>query len=254
MFTNAQFMELEFEEKKEVMEWRAKFHAKKSKATAEVKRIKKNGYNSFHKYNYATESDVKDEIRGILLENKLSFSADLINRKEETVNTKQGTATKTDVVMMFTLTDTETGYFENYVHDGVTIDNSDKGIYKAYSNTIKYFLMDQFLIPTGDDAEKDAPEIAPQQNNNQQQNQNPNQQTNQQPNKTDNNEKPTWRLIMDSEDILAKVSGKEKTEVRQKLKDKFGEIGKYKDLDPTMATNILNVLESWIDYYVNPKG
>lgn len=244
MFTHEQFLALTFEEKKEVLVYRAKFHAKKAKATAEMKRIPKNGWNDNHKYHFARESDVKDMVGQILFENQLSITNDLISRFE----TQNGKGIKTDVKMLFTITDTETGYFENYTHDGVAIDYSDKGVYKAYSNTIKYFLMDEFLIPTGDDVEKESPEAEAPQKNNQQKNQQP------QSNKTGDESKPMWRLIMDSEDILANVSGKEKTEVRQKLKDKFGQIGKYKDLDPAMATNILTVLESWIDYYVNPKG
>jgi hypothetical protein len=255
MFTREQYMELTFDQKKEIMEWRAKFHAKKAKATAEIKRIKKNGYNSFHNYHYATESDVKDEIRAILLENQLSITNDLLNRVETVVNTKNGQATKTDVKMLFVITDTETGYFEEYTHDGVTIDNSDKGIYKAYSNTIKYFLMDTFLIPTGDDAEKDAPELAGQPQGNPGNNQKPQQRQGTARGSQGGgqaNDKPTWRKIMDAEDKLVQVAGTDKTQVRAELKGKFGALPKYKELDEAVATKVLAQLEAWIERYTHP--
>jgi hypothetical protein len=255
MFTREQFLELTFEQKKEILDLRAKFHAKKAKATAEIKRIKKNGYNSFHNYAYATESDVKDEIRAILLENNLSITNDLVNRVETTVNTKNGQATKTDVKMLFAITDTETGYFEEYTHDGVTIDNSDKGIYKAYSNTIKYFLMDTFLIPTGDDAEKDAPELAGQPQGNPNKNNGGSNRGGQAgPQNGQASGKPTWRKIMDAEDELVRVAGTVKTEIRNQIKDRFGNVPKYKDLDEQKAEAILKKLNEWIESYKNPQG
>lgn len=264
MFTYEQFQELDLKEKKEVMGWRAKFHTKKSKATAEMKRIPKNGWNDFHKYHFARESDVKDMIREILHDNQLSITNDLVNRVETEVKTSRGTATKTDVKMLFTITDAETGYFENYFHDGVTIDNSDKGIYKAYSNTIKYFLMDQFLIPTGDDVEKESPELdskpdqqskpQPQNNNQKQQSNNQNQQNNQQPQNSQPQALPLWKKIMNLEDKLVTASGKDKSEVRGLMKKQFGEIGIYKNLDDGKAGVIVNQLVAWIEYYSNPQG
>jgi hypothetical protein len=253
MFTREQFMELSFDQKKEIMDFRAKFHAKKSKATADMERIPKNGFNSHHNYEYARESDVKDKIRPILAENKLSFSIDLLERREN-IN---GKWIRTDVKMLFTITDTETGYFEEFVHEGTAMDTGDKGIYKAYSNTIKYGLMDYFLIPTGDDVEKDSPTIEqpqgnpgqqPQQRGSNQGNRNQGGQAQQQ------NDKPAWKKVMDAEDQLVQLSGKAKTEIRTKLKDGFGNIGKYKDMDPQLSARILAQLNKWIDQYKNPQG
>lgn len=253
MFTKDEFKELPFEQKKEVLEWRAKFHAKKAKATADVERVKKTGYNSFHHYAYATESDVKDGIRSILNENGLSLTNDLLNRVETEINTQKGTATKTDLRMSFVLTDTETGYFEEYTMDGVAIDNGDKGIYKAYSGTIKYFLLDMFLIPTGDDPEKDSPEIA---QKGQQQPPNNAPQGNQQKNQNNGNQGPQkldWRKILDAEKEVMNVSGKSQTEVRQLVTERFGSVGRYKDMDNDSIKNVLELLNNTITYYTTPK-
>lgn len=260
MFTNEQFKELSFEQKKEILGLKAKFHAKKAKATAEMKRIPKNGFNKFHNYAYAQESDVKDSVREILRENNLSITSDLIARTESMINTKQGQATKTDVVMEFTITDAETGFFEIYRLDGVAVDNGDKGAYKAYTNTIKYFLMNEFLIPTGDDVEADAPQIAPQQQQQHQEprgnqnrpNGNPQPQNRSQGNQGQNNGQfPTWKKIMNAEDRLVEVSGRTKAEVRRSLENSFGQIPKYKDLDEDRAIAIHRTLAEWIGQYTN---
>ena len=276
MFTHEEFKALSFDQKKEVMGWKAKFHHKKSKATAEMKRIPKNGFNKFHNYAYAQESDVKDHVREILRENNLSVSSDLINRVEVLVKTKQGEATKTDVQMDFTLTDCETGYFETYSLDGVAIDNGDKGSYKAYTATIKYFLMNEFLIPTGDDVEVESPQMKDQQNN-QNRNQGSNQGSNQQrPNQSNQQQRPqqtnqqrpnqsngsgagaanmpTWKHIMNAEGRLVYLSGKTKTDVRVSIEHHFGKVAKYKELDEDIAVAILKQLKDWIAKYEPPQG
>jgi hypothetical protein len=260
MFTREQFMELGFEDKIKVMEFKAKFHKKKAKAMAEMERIPKNGFNSQHNYHYARESDVKDKIRPILNENNLSYTMELLKHERgNEFRTKNGAMmVQTNVQMLFTVVDTETGYFEEFTHDGSAMDTGDKGIYKAYSNTIKYALMDYFLIPTGDDVEKDSPEVQPQQPPQKQQpprqgkaNVNKPDQPQQQP---PQNGKPTWKTIMDKEDELVEVSGADKAQIRAELKGKFGQLPKYKELDQQAADRVLAALEKWIDNYRNPKA
>lgn len=251
MFTREQFLALTFEEKLKVMELKAKFHAKKTKATAEMKRIPKNGWNDFHKYHYARESDVKDQIRPIMAENKLSFSMDLLSN----VESPAGKYTRSDVKMVFSIIDVETGYFEEFTHDGSAVDSGDKGIYKAYSNTIKYALMNYFLIPTGDDVEKDSPEVKSDQQQQQKRTgtaQKSNQtQQQQKPKQTQQTgDKPTWKKVMDAEDVLAQTTGTTKPQIREELQKYFGKIDKYKDLDEEKAVAILDQLNDWISGYV----
>lgn len=250
MFTKEQMAELKFDEIKEVLAMKAKFHAKKAKATAEMKRIPKNGFNSFHNYAYARESDVKDHVREILRENNLSITSDLLNRSEIMVKTRQGEATKTDVVMEFQITDTETGYYELYRLDGVAIDNGDKGSYKAYTNTIKYFLMNEFLIPTGDDVEEASPELQPGKQEQPKQQQRP-QQSNQ--NRSGNTKTmETWKHIMNMEDRLVNISGKTKQDIRRSIEHHFGPVPKYKELDEDKAVAILKTLKEWAAKYEPP--
>ena len=254
MFTREQFMELTVEEKIKVMDFKAKFHKKKAKAMADMERIPKNGYNEMHKYAYARESDVKDKIRPILNENGLSFSMELIENKEgEKFQTRGGGwMVRTDVKMLFTIIDTETGYFEEFTQDGTAMDTGDKGIYKAYSNTIKYALMNYFLIPTGDDVEKDSPTIEQPQDKPEKQQQP--QQQRQQQNKPQTDGKPTWKKIMDAEDKLAELVGNDKAEVRNELTKKFGKLGKYKEMKEETAAIVLAQLDKWIEGYSHPQA
>lgn len=52
--------------------------------------------------------------------------------------------------------DIETGYYEEVYAAGDGADFSDKGIYKAETGAVKYILACNFLVATGDDAEKDV--------------------------------------------------------------------------------------------------
>lgn len=114
----------------------------------EVEKVPKNGYNQFHKYYYATESDLTESIRPILIDAGLAFFATVLEQSREGEFTK--------VKMEFTLADTETGETLKSIFWGEGQDKGDKGLYKAYTGATKYFLMKTFLIPTGDDPEGDS--------------------------------------------------------------------------------------------------
>lgn len=122
-------------------------YSKLGKVMSQVSRVPKNGYNSFHKYNYATESDLTESIRPILLEAGLAFFSNVLDQERDGEFTK--------VKMEFTLADIETGEILKSVYWGEGQDKGDKGLYKAYTGATKYFLMKTFLIPTGDDPEAD---------------------------------------------------------------------------------------------------
>lgn len=122
-------------------------YAKIAKAMAQVERVPKTGYNSFHKYAYATETDLTESIRPILTECGLAFFSSVLEQSREGEFTK--------AKMEFTVADTETGECIKSTYWGEGQDKGDKGLYKAYTGATKYFLMKTFLIPTGDDPESD---------------------------------------------------------------------------------------------------
>jgi len=134
--------------------------AKIGKVMSQVSRVPKNGYNKFHQYNYATESDLTESIRPILQESGLAFFSSVIEQSREGEFTK--------VQMEFTLADMDTGEVLKSTYWGEGQDKGDKGLYKAYTGATKYFLMKTFLIPTGDDPEADT--TTDERNNSKQQN------------------------------------------------------------------------------------
>jgi hypothetical protein len=136
--------------------------------------IEKTGFNEFHKYQYAQEADLVNALRGELskrqvfifpsvktcersvLEVETMKWDDSQKRKVPTVRKTQ----LTEIAVDWTFVDGESGEERTITVHGVGEDNVDKGFYKAFTGSEKYMLMKSFLIPTGDDPEKDSKEDA----------------------------------------------------------------------------------------------
>lgn len=146
--------------------------SKLAEVMAEVGWIKKTGYNEFHRYNYAQEADLVDAIRGELAKrNVIIFpnvsSCQRVAHEVETLKWDENARAKvptirktqlTEIIVEWTFVDGETGQERTIKVPGVGEDNVDKGFYKAFTGSEKYMLMKTFLIPTGDDPEKDSKE------------------------------------------------------------------------------------------------
>src|SRR5699024_1758479 len=145
-----------------------KLVSKLAKVMETVKYIEKRGYNKFHKYNYATESDVSEKVREVLAEEKVIMLPDVVEHTtREHVNQRGNKEYISTVTVKFTFIDGETGE-ELSIHSvGEGQDAGDKAVYKAITGATKYALMKAFMIPTGDDPEADtgADERNQQQNN-----------------------------------------------------------------------------------------
>jgi hypothetical protein len=135
----------------------AGFGAKISRLIGKAKYVQKTGYNSFHKYNYATEGDFLALVKPLLDEEKLAVMASTEDvKREELEPTKSGRRQwLTTVKMNFRIVDGETGYSETLTAFGTGIDSEDKGLYKAITGCVKYFISKLFLIETGDDPERE---------------------------------------------------------------------------------------------------
>lgn len=114
---------------------------------AGVKRVAKNGTNTFQNYDYVTEADILAAVRdGLAAANVFIFSS-----VENAQHDKE--ANMTTVIMKHTFVDGDTG--EEFVVKsmGQGSDKQDKGSNKAITGAMKYFLMKNFMMPTGDDPE-----------------------------------------------------------------------------------------------------
>jgi hypothetical protein len=138
---------------------RAMLYKKIADVTAAVSRIPKNGENTFHRYKYATESDITDGLRDLLQKHGLAFLPPSVIAWERSETTKKDGNRGDDltrVQLQFGLACTETGEVFSAMFWGEGQDGGDKGFYKAYTGAVKYFLMKTFLIATGDDPEQDS--------------------------------------------------------------------------------------------------
>ena len=130
----------------------------------EVEYIQKTGFNSFHKYKYATESDITSSFSKAMLNNNVFMFTSIIERNCEAYKTRGNKeAFLITVKLEITFIDADSGesYTGTFFGDGS--DSDDKGIYKAITGAQKYALMKTFLVETGDDPERE--ERLPEKNN-----------------------------------------------------------------------------------------
>ena len=122
----------------------------------EVEYIKKTGYNQFHGYKYATESDVTSEMSSAMQKHNVFMFSSIISRDCIQYKTRGGKDSfLITVQIQVTFVDVDSGeeFTGQFYGDGS--DSDDKGIYKAITGAQKYALMKTFLVETGDDPERD---------------------------------------------------------------------------------------------------
>ena len=114
-----------------------------------MKRLPKRGWNDHHKYKYVRSEDAVGKAQrlldryGVLLLPEVSGEA-----------THNGTTTL--VPMTYTFLDAETGQTEAFKWLGAGQDKGDKGVYKAYTGALKFFLIQFFQVQVGDAPEPEA--------------------------------------------------------------------------------------------------
>jgi ERF superfamily protein len=124
----------------------------------DVDYIQKDKTNAFHKYNYASEAAIKEKVHAALVEHGVVPQFDLVSLTERTGLGKEGKDTLTTALVHYRFSCVDTGQCVEGSFYGCGTDPADKGLYKAITGAIKYILTSQFLIPTGDDPENEAPE------------------------------------------------------------------------------------------------
>lgn len=120
---------------------------------ATIDRIPKRGRNEYHAYDYATEADVSDHLRDAFKAHGLVLLPEVVEVSVREVGTKGRVLTT--ATMRVTILDSESGETWTGQWAGSGVDAEDKGLYKAMTGGIKYWLMKTFLIPTGDDPERE---------------------------------------------------------------------------------------------------
>lgn len=117
-----------------------------------IESIPKNGYNSAQSYHYATEADVLEAFRKELIKEQVFITSSL-----ESVESKpEGYGVLTTVTMSYIIYDLDSDESLPLIFAGQGMDKGDKGIYKAYTGSNKYFLLKTFWLPTYEDPENDG--------------------------------------------------------------------------------------------------
>jgi hypothetical protein len=113
---------------------------------AEISRVPKSGRNEHFKYDYVTEADLSDHIRPLLAKYGIGFDFSVVEVVDLPNNITQ-------VKCEVTVSD-DTTQIKSFCY-GRGQDKNDKGIYKAITGAMKYWLYKSFLVSTGDDPEVD---------------------------------------------------------------------------------------------------
>lgn len=129
--------------------------SKLAEVMGEVGRVAKNGRNNFHGYDYATEADISDSVRGGLAARGIMIVPSVEKTEWEKIPVKGGEQKLCTLTVCFTVMDGESGESFKLTVIGQGADNSDKATYKAMTGAEKYMLLKLFMIPTGDDPERD---------------------------------------------------------------------------------------------------
>jgi len=131
-----------------------------SKVLKKIGWIEKNGENKFHKYCFASASEVFSEVNSACQEFGITSIASVIPDSIRHVEMSgEKTSLRTEFVMMISLIDNETGDTWTSTFPGLGIDTGDKGVNKAITSARKYGLLGMLGIPTGKDPDEESPNI-----------------------------------------------------------------------------------------------
>ena len=118
--------------------------------------VAKNGSNDFHKYKYATASDVLEKVNASLTKHGIaSVVTPALLSVQEVTTAKGNTERLATVEVTVTLIDGESG--ESFAIKGLGSgqDAGDKALAKAQTMALKYCYLASLAIATGDDPEAD---------------------------------------------------------------------------------------------------
>ena len=126
-----------------------------------IERIEKRGHNDKFNYDFATESDIADGVRAALSDQGIALQVAVVSvEMRELGKTSSGSVMwLTTAKMELSLRAGDECWTSTFYGTGT--DTGDKGLYKAITGGVKYFLLKTLLIPTGDDPEREQETVKP---------------------------------------------------------------------------------------------
>lgn len=122
---------------------------KLARAMGQINAVAKTGRNEHHRYNYAPASRIYEAVRAALAAEGVMVAPSIVGYE----TTEAGKQIKTVLHMEMIITDGSETMRLPWVAEG--LDAQDKGINKAVTSALKYFLIALLLIPT-DEADPDG--------------------------------------------------------------------------------------------------
>ncbi|MCG8433519.1 MAG: ERF family protein [Gammaproteobacteria bacterium] len=118
----------------------------------DIKRVPKSGFNSHHRYEYATDADVSDLIRPVMAAHGVALVPIM-----ESIVSHQPHGKQNRMLVQWTMR-LMCGPGEHERVDvkwfSESLDAQDKAIAKAATSAVKYFLLKTFVVSTGDIADE----------------------------------------------------------------------------------------------------
>lgn len=137
-------------------------YQKLADVAAAMGKISKDGRNAFDKYDYVTAEAVSAALRKELGSRGIAFSPSMVNAVPSEVTTAKGAInTRWLVEFRMRFICGETGEVDEAVWFSEAIDRGDKGLNKAATAAVKYYLLKRFLLSSSDepDADADSPAV-----------------------------------------------------------------------------------------------
>lgn len=128
---------------------------KLAEVMASVDRIAKRGHNDHFHYDFATESDITAAIRKELATRFVMIVPTIKQLTWREVQTRSGKNDVCCLLVDFDVYDGESGDTLRFTMAGEGQDSGDKCVPKAMTSALKYALLKLFMIPTGDDPERE---------------------------------------------------------------------------------------------------
>jgi len=122
------------------------------KAIMQIGTVHKTGYNAFHKYHYASDTDIKLAVQPAFAMNGLALRPVKVVSLD---GSGEARSTRIDMLLRWRLSHTS-GEWMDFEVASTGMDSGDKAVYKAITGNIKYALSQICIIPTDDDAERDS--------------------------------------------------------------------------------------------------
>jgi hypothetical protein len=136
---------------------KAKLYEKMAAVMGDLTRVPKAGVNQDQKYSYATSEDIKQVIRQAMAKHKLALLIEMPEYEATEITSQRGSrGTRIRGRLVFTIADGETGESVERSLWNEATDWQDKAFNKLYTTGEKYFLINTFLISTGDEDDADS--------------------------------------------------------------------------------------------------